>query len=576
MQPGQPSLPISALPASIIHLFEAAFSPTTVRGGRPTANDWVMALRGVAPTLHQCSHNPAHYYHWDHCHWCDIEQSCGATFFEPAPVRGQSPWFSPAAQPIPPAQPAPNKRPWYQAPPGGIPPQAPVTPFVPPIQQAAQTLGWHAGRLTAKAWGWVKAKASAYPAVATLAVLCGGIWLLSLIINAFSPPQVAAEAPAYSAPARVAQSAPAPVITPPPVYTPPAQVYTPPAPVYTPPAPAPIPPPSAIAGPLPRVVTPDTPPPPPAPIQPDVTLPALRQPALPQTAFPALRTPGATPLTAEPQFSISRVGPSFDCATANAPLLKLICADDELSRSNLEMMQPLYVLRQLAASKVDLDALVYEAHDVTETMTDHCGIDNFDTVPATVKACFNAAFKKQRADWMARLQGDGLEEASRNIEHHILLQAKLQSLGYLLPTERIDGVYGTDTRAAIISWQTASSLPPTGLLSNNEVSLLLQSQPAANPATEPPAFLDGQRDRRTWETWVANRTGADHDGADWWAPSPAYRHWRPSLTDRHQRLHRRATQWRLSPRPNLPLLPGRPPRIMYPRRVKPFLLDGTA
>ena len=48
MQPGQPSLPISALPASIIHLFEAAFSPTTVRGGRPTANDWVMA-RGLSP-----------------------------------------------------------------------------------------------------------------------------------------------------------------------------------------------------------------------------------------------------------------------------------------------------------------------------------------------------------------------------------------------------------------------------------------------------------------------------------------------------------------------------------------------
>ena len=542
MLPPPNALPIEAIPAKIRNMFELAFSPAGV-GGRPTASDWVTALRGIGPSLRQCTHNAAHYYHWDHCHWCDIEANSGVSLFScaapppppvapPAPPVAASQWnWPPAPPPHPKPARAKRPRPVVQppAPPAwqATPPQPSVTPFVPPIQQAAQSVSFQAGWLIGKAWGWTKGKASAYPAFATIVVLFGGIWLLSLIISAFSPPtsQVAAQPPAPTVPSRVAQAAPPP----------PALTYTPPPPVAPLPAPheiaSPPPPPAPDPAPLPRVVTPYTPPPPALtyappppvaaptqpPIQPDITLPALRPPATPQTVLPALRPPGTDPTT---QFSISRVGPSFDCAKAEAPLLKIICADDDLSRSNLEMMQPLYVLRQLAASKVDLDTLVVDAHNATETMADHCGIDNFDTVPATVKACYNAAFKKQRADWMARLQGDGLEEASRNIEHHILLQAKLQSLGYIPATAKIDGVYGTDTRAAIVNWQTASSLPPTGLLSNSQVSVLLQSPPMVQtPETiqQTAAFAEGLRDRGVWELWFAGMTGKAHDGADYWS-----------------------------------------------------------
>ena len=506
MLPPPNSLPIEALPATIRNMFELAFSPAGVIA-RPTASDWVEALRGIAPSLRQCTHNPAHYYHWDHCHWCDIEANSGVSLFAskappPPPVAVSQLVSSETWPPAPPPQPKPRVSPrqakaagtaWAKAPwqpPPGAPMQAPMPaapttpppvatpmpPFVPPIQQAAQSLSWQAGWLVGKAWGWTKAKAKVHPAITTFGVLLGGVWLLGALISAIAPvPHQTHPMPATDAEKRVIMGAP---------FVPPA---SPPVRVAETPPPVTPPPPASIYTQAPSVVP--------------------AQPASPPTPAPA-----------QPVFH-DRVGPSFDCVSARAPVLKFICDNEDLDRSNLEMMQPFYVLLYQNGT-AGFNALQKEISAFYDHTFGDCLVDVKTGALPPARAldiCLNLAFKRERALWLSRLQGDGLEEASRDIEQHVDLQQTLKRLGYAPPTDRNDGNYGPSTRAAIIRWQTASSLPPTGLLGDSQVNALLQSPPAAIPAVEPPAFMDGLQDRRTWETWFGGLSGAARDGADWWA-----------------------------------------------------------
>jgi peptidoglycan hydrolase-like protein with peptidoglycan-binding domain len=46
-------------------------------------------------------------------------------------------------------------------------------------------------------------------------------------------------------------------------------------------------------------------------------------------------------------------------------------------------------------------------------------------------------------------------------------------------TAKINGVYGTVTRAAIVAWQTAQQLPVTGLLGDGDVLRLRAGTPSA-------------------------------------------------------------------------------------------------
>jgi peptidoglycan hydrolase-like protein with peptidoglycan-binding domain len=57
----------------------------------------------------------------------------------------------------------------------------------------------------------------------------------------------------------------------------------------------------------------------------------------------------------------------------------------------------------------------------------------------------------------------------------VVLQARLQELGYLRATAKIDGVYGPVTRAAIIAWQTAVQLPATGLFGDSDALRLQEA-----------------------------------------------------------------------------------------------------
>ena len=77
------SLPVSALSSEIQDLFESAFAPESVRGGRPAADRWVTALGKLAGDVRQCQSSASHYYRngLSACPWCAIEGASGVTLF---------------------------------------------------------------------------------------------------------------------------------------------------------------------------------------------------------------------------------------------------------------------------------------------------------------------------------------------------------------------------------------------------------------------------------------------------------------------------------------------------------------
>jgi DNA-binding helix-hairpin-helix protein with protein kinase domain len=76
-------LPFKAAPLQITELFERAFSPAAVKGGRPTASEWSAALRSAASSLRQCGVDRLHVFSAElaGCPWCQLTVSTGAVFF---------------------------------------------------------------------------------------------------------------------------------------------------------------------------------------------------------------------------------------------------------------------------------------------------------------------------------------------------------------------------------------------------------------------------------------------------------------------------------------------------------------
>jgi hypothetical protein len=210
----------------------------------------------------------------------------------------------------------------------------------------------------------------------------------------------------------------------------------------------------------PEAAPPPSPPPSPPPV-------AFVAPAITSVPAPA---PVPSPTT--------RIGPSFDCGKADSPLMHLNCWDADLSRADLLLVQPYYVLRQ-EVGPTGWKPLMVEAINFQQEAQQACGIDAAGNLPddlLTLKSCLIRAHTAQRNVWMARLSGAGLQEAMRPIDQHIALQTKLQTLGFLSPTEKPDGIYGTVTRTAIMNWQLSVGLSPTGLLGDGDVARLMQAQ----------------------------------------------------------------------------------------------------
>jgi peptidoglycan hydrolase-like protein with peptidoglycan-binding domain len=108
-----------------------------------------------------------------------------------------------------------------------------------------------------------------------------------------------------------------------------------------------------------------------------------------------------------------------------------------------------------------------------------CGVPKAGPVSGSPD-CVAAQYDRQRSTWLSRLSGSADEEAVRPIEQQIALQAQLQKLGFLPPTQAIDGVYGQTTRAAIVAWQRANGRPGTGLIGVADATAL-----GASPLSAP-------------------------------------------------------------------------------------------
>lgn len=198
--------------------------------------------------------------------------------------------------------------------------------------------------------------------------------------------------------------------------------------------------------------------------------------------------------TPEPVNSFSPLGPSFDCAALHTPVAELICGSPALSRLDLVFVQAYYALRwQVGPS--GWQVLKVEAVDFESAMLRQCGIPLAGVLPADttpLMACVSDAEEQQRRIWISRLNGAAAEEAQRPIEQHVALQRDLQEAGYLPPTENIDGIYGAATRTAIVEWQQAQDLPPSGFLSDADAARLEQvvqnrSVESADSPSPPPA-----------------------------------------------------------------------------------------
>lgn len=195
--------------------------------------------------------------------------------------------------------------------------------------------------------------------------------------------------------------------------------------------------------------------------------------------------PTALPAAVGPETgSNGRVGPSFDCDKAATPLTLLICGSPDLSRIDLSFNQAYWALYQQVgpASQPGLAAQDIAFIDGVQA---RCGLPQFGPLTAEAQrsaSCVEDVYEKMRAAWLFRLTGPAREEAQRAPEQHLSLQQDLQRLGFL-PAGPIDGVYGRETRAAIVAWQSARGVAVTGFLSDPD-AVEIEREAMAAPAPE--------------------------------------------------------------------------------------------
>jgi predicted aspartyl protease/uncharacterized protein len=178
---------------------------------------------------------------------------------------------------------------------------------------------------------------------------------------------------------------------------------------------------------------------------------------------------GSAPSPSPGIASSNRIGPSFDCSKAGYPLAFLLCADADLSRLDIRFGQAYWALFQQLGPEGQPE-LKQEDLTFFDQVQAQCQIPRSGPLTAEAwrgRTCVQDAYEKMRETWVARLTGPAREEATRSPEKHLALQQELQELGFV-PPGPIDGVYGRDTRAAILAWQNARGRAATGLIGDAE------------------------------------------------------------------------------------------------------------
>jgi DNA-binding helix-hairpin-helix protein with protein kinase domain len=84
MQTPLHALPLSAVSSQVVDFFERAFGPVSAQQNlRPTAADWVTALKAMLASLRSCTSDPGHVYasHLANCPWCGLMRQGAPNFF---------------------------------------------------------------------------------------------------------------------------------------------------------------------------------------------------------------------------------------------------------------------------------------------------------------------------------------------------------------------------------------------------------------------------------------------------------------------------------------------------------------
>jgi S1-C subfamily serine protease/uncharacterized protein len=186
--------------------------------------------------------------------------------------------------------------------------------------------------------------------------------------------------------------------------------------------------------------------------------------------------------------SPERIGPGFDCSKATQSLAFMICADADLSRTDLRFNQAYRALLQ-QLDEPGRRQLKQDDVQFLEGMQQTCGVPKSGGLTAETwrsRDCIKAAFEKERSVWLSRLSGPGYEEAVRSLDRHIMLERKLRQLALLTTPPVPEGIYGPLTRKAIAAWQQARGRVPTGLLGNEDALALEHDGTGGRvpPATE--------------------------------------------------------------------------------------------
>lgn len=236
-------------------------------------------------------------------------------------------------------------------------------------------------------------------------------------------------------------------------------------------------------------VPPDRPPPSPVPASIKV---CFNQAAIARIAYIRAYGGGAgAPMQPSPGVEArNRVGPSFDCDKAVAPLALMICADPPLSLLDLRFNQAYWALYQ-QLGPAGQPQLKEEDLAFINQVQEQCAVPMSGPLTAEVwrsRNCVSNAYERIRQAWVARLTGPAREEGVRAPEAHIALQQALQELGFG-PPRPADGVYGRLTRAAIFAWQSARGRAATGFLGDADATALkgeISPQTVARVNPQPP------------------------------------------------------------------------------------------
>ena len=189
------------------------------------------------------------------------------------------------------------------------------------------------------------------------------------------------------------------------------------------------------------------------------------------------------------QASAEGVGPSFPCSpNPTDALARLTCLNPAMAKADLTLVQTYYALRQLVGNDGWKPLRSEFLNFIVDTRRS-CGLppvepgrdQSQDPVPPSAADCVIAAYEKEQSAWARRLTGPAAEEAARPVEQNLALQVRLQTLGFLPKDARMDGVFGTATRAAVLAWQHSAGLPETGFLSDADAAVLLPGGQASPP-----------------------------------------------------------------------------------------------